>query len=51
MKHHFVEYVEAIKEDFTAAGLGELNQSQVDSIMVGSTVHQYFGKGKFGEGV
>ena len=50
MKRCFVEYTEAVQEDFTAAGLKELNQSQMDSIMVGSMMHQYFGKGMFGNG-
>ena len=49
MKRWFVEYAEAVQEDFTAAGLEELKQSQIDSTMVGSMMHQYFGKGMFGE--
>ena len=51
LKCCFVEYTEAIKEDFNTAGLGDLDQYQVDSVVAGSMMHQYFGKGKFGEGV
>ena len=46
MKCQFMEYVKVIKDDFATTGLGDLYQSQVDSIVVGSIVHQYFGKGK-----
>ena len=49
VKHRFMEYIAAVQEDFTAAGLEELEQSQIDSTMVGSMMHQYFGKGMFGE--
>ena len=47
----FIEYTTAVQADFTEAGLGDLDQSQIDSVMVGSMVQQYFGKGNFGEGV
>ena len=50
VKHRFVEYAEGVQADFTSAGLEELDRSQVDSILVGSMMHQYFGKGMFGEG-
>ena len=43
----YVEFTNAVKEDLALAGLGEINEYQVDSILVGSMVHQYFGKGKF----
>ena len=42
--------INAIKEEFNKAGLGELNECWVDSVLVGSSVHQYFTKGNFGEG-
>ena len=51
MKRCFIEYTNGVQADFTAAGLGELDQSQIDSVMVGSMVNEYFGNGKFGEGV
>ena len=46
----FVKFMDGVKEDFAFAGLGEINEYQVESVLVGSMVHQYFGKGKFGEG-
>ena len=47
----FAAFTNAIKEDVAVAGLGEIDGFQVDSIVVGSVVHQYFGKEKFGEGM
>ena len=47
----FTAFMEAIKEEFEEAGLGELEGCQVNSVLVGSLVHQYFAKGKFGEEV
>ena len=49
VKRRFTEYTQAVQEDFAAAGVEELEPSQMDSIMVGSMLHQYFGKGTFGE--
>ena len=46
----FADFIAAIEADFAEAGLGELNGFQVDSVVVGSVVHQYFAKKKFGEG-
>ena len=46
----FVDFITAIEEDFTNAGFGELNGFQVDSVVIGSVVHQYFAEEKFGEG-
>ena len=47
----FVTFTAAVKEDVAMAGLGEINGFQVDSIVVGNVLHQYFGKEKFGEGI
>ena len=47
----YVAFTNAVKEDVALAGLGKIDGYQVDSIMVGRMVHQYFRKGKFGEGV
>ena len=44
------KFINAIKEDFNEAGLGKLDEYQVDSVLVSSVVHRYFAKGKFGEG-
>ena len=45
----YVTFTNTVKEDVALARLGEIDGFQVDSILVGSMVHQYFGKEKFGE--
>ena len=47
----FVAFTTAIKEEVAEARMGEINGFQVDSIVVGSLVHQYFGKETFGGGM
>ena len=51
MHERFVAFTNAIKEEVVVAGMGEINGFQVDSIVVGSLVHQYFGKETFGGGM
>ena len=51
VRDRFVAFTTAIKEEVADAGMGELNGFQVDSIVVGSLVHQYFGKETFGGGM
>ena len=47
----FMALMEALEQDFTGARLVELCSTQLDSVMVGSMIHQYYSKKKFGEGL
>ena len=44
-------FMEALEQDFTDAGLVEFCSTQLDSVVVGSMIHQYYSKKKFGEGL
>ena len=42
----FADFVEAVRGDFTDAGMEDLSDDQVDSLVVGHMVYQYGAKGK-----
>ena len=48
IRTRFADFVATVKGDFAAAGIEDLTNDQVDSLMVGHMVHQYGAKGPFG---
>ena len=49
--NQFMAFMEALERDFTDARLVELGSMQLDSVVVGSMIHQYYSRKKFGEGL
>ena len=47
----FTAFMEVLEKDFTDAGVVDLCSTQLDCVVVGSMVHQYYLRKKFGEGL
>ena len=47
----FTAFMEVLEKDFTDAGVVDLCSTQLDCVVVGSMVHQYYSRKKFGEGL